>query len=227
MSDNTLQYDWIVRLKGGLELACPGAFVAGDLLWYYAEGDPTRRVAPDVLVAFGRAPGHRGSYLQWLEGGVCPQVVVEVWSPGNTFGEQVQKLRLYERLGVVEFITYDPDRNTFVAFERNAAGSLEIVAATEPWVSPLTGARFVPGEPSLRVYGPDGEPFRNILEAEQHARDLAVLAETNAARADENAARADENAARADENAARADENAARVARLAEKLKALGIDPDV
>ncbi len=132
-------------MRGGFAVACPEAFVACDLLWYYQEGDPTKRVGPDVMVVYGRPRGDRGSYRQWEEGGIAPQVVVEVWSPGNSFAEQTRKLRLYERLGVDEFIAYDPDRNTFSAFERDDAGGLEIAAAQQPWVSPHTGCRFVPG----------------------------------------------------------------------------------
>ena len=218
MSDNTLQAAWIDRMRGGIGVACPDAFVAGNLLWYYQEGDPTQRIGPDVMVAFGRPRGERGSYMQWREAGIAPQVVIEVWSPGNSFAEQIQKHALYERLGVEEFIAYDPDRNNFAAYERNANGRFEIVAAAQPWISPRTGCRFVPGPDGLKAYRPDGEPFRTSEEAGLHAAELDRLAK-------ENAARADENAARADENAAKADEHAARSARLEAQLRALGIEP--
>jgi Uma2 family endonuclease len=70
MSDNTLQYRWIVTIEGNLELLFadrPDVFVAGDLLWYAVEGQPRVRTAPDALVAFGRPKGYRGSYRQWEE----------------------------------------------------------------------------------------------------------------------------------------------------------------
>jgi Uma2 family endonuclease len=89
MSDNTLQFQWIVTLQGGLDDLFrdrPDVFVAGDLLWYPVEGAPEIRTAPDALVAFGRPNGYRGSYRQWEEGSVAPQVVFEVLSPGNHFG---------------------------------------------------------------------------------------------------------------------------------------------
>ena len=81
MADNTLQFQWIVTLQGGLDAMYrddPGVFVAGDLLWYPVEGDNTLSAAPDALVAFGRPKGYRGSYKQWEEGGIAPQVVFEV-----------------------------------------------------------------------------------------------------------------------------------------------------
>ncbi len=65
----------------------PQRVVAGNLLWYPVEGKPTIRGAPDVLLAFGRPKRLRGSYKQWEEGGIAPQVVFEVLSPGNRPGE--------------------------------------------------------------------------------------------------------------------------------------------
>ncbi len=47
MAENTLQYEWIVTIKGGVDalfLDDPNVFVAGDLLWYPVEGKPTIRI---------------------------------------------------------------------------------------------------------------------------------------------------------------------------------------
>src|SRR5262245_26764408 len=84
IADNTKQFEYIVTIKCGLEAQYrddPNVFVAGDLLWYAVEGGNTIRQAPDVLVAFGRPKGDRGSYRQWEESGVAPQVVFEILSP--------------------------------------------------------------------------------------------------------------------------------------------------
>ena len=78
MADNTLQFEWIVTIEGGLDLLFkddPNVFVAGDLLWYAVEGNNRIRLAPDAMVVFGRPKGYRGSYKQWEEGGIAPQVV--------------------------------------------------------------------------------------------------------------------------------------------------------
>jgi hypothetical protein len=53
-----------VTIKENLELVFadnPEVFVAGDLLWYPVEGNNKLRIAPDVMVAFGRPKGDRGS----------------------------------------------------------------------------------------------------------------------------------------------------------------------
>lgn len=202
MADTTLQYDWIVRLKGGVEASCPTAFVAGDLLWYYEEGNPAASVAPDVLVAFGRPRGPRMSYFTWEEGGVVPQVVIEVWSPSNRSSDRVRKLFLYERLGVQEFIAFDPAENALAAYVRSGDRFREVEIGDE-WTSPHLGIRFVPGS-KLEVYGPDGRrlPFHEELQAE-------LARATN-----------ERDAATTERDAA-----LARAEALAAQLRAAGIDP--
>lgn len=86
MADNTDQYRWIVIIKENLEIwfaAMNDVFVAGDLLWYPIEGDNTTKLAPDVMVAIGAPKGRRGSYQQWKENNIPPQVVFEILSPSN------------------------------------------------------------------------------------------------------------------------------------------------
>ena len=94
MSDNTKQFRWIVTIKENLELLYaenPDVFVAGDLLWYPVEGNNTIRQAPDIMVAIGRPKGDRGSYQQWKEDNIPPQVAFEILSPGNRPGKMAEK----------------------------------------------------------------------------------------------------------------------------------------
>ncbi len=102
LAENTLQFEWIVTIKGGLDAQFgddPNVFVAGDLFWYPVEGHAEMVQAPDVLVVFGRPKGHRGSYTQFVQAGVAPQVVWEVMSPGNRVAEMQKKFQFYERHG--------------------------------------------------------------------------------------------------------------------------------
>ena len=117
MADNSWQFEFIQTMQGNLNAMLPD-FVAGDHLWYPVEGRPDIRIGPDVYVALGRPKGHRGSYRQWEEGGVAPQVVFEWWSPNNSFPHQVQKLHFYERYGVQEFYAFDQVRRHLGAFVR-------------------------------------------------------------------------------------------------------------
>src|SRR3954449_1925855 len=121
MAENTQQYEWIVTIKGNLDILYldrPDVFVAGDLLWYPVEGDPKICTAPDTLVAFGRPKGYRGSYKQWEVGGIAPQVVFEVLSPSNRFSELLRKFQFYEKYGVAEYYVYDPDHVTLEGWLR-------------------------------------------------------------------------------------------------------------
>ncbi|MBX0330145.1 Uma2 family endonuclease [Oscillochloris sp. ZM17-4] len=158
IAENTRQFRWIVTIAGGLEAIFADqddVFVAGNLLWYPVEGRPDIRVAPDALVAFGRPKGDRGSYMQWLEAGVAPQVVFEVLSPGNRHREMVRKFRFYEEYGVEEYYLYDPEANELEGWLRTGDELLEIVQI-DGWVSPRLGLRFVIGVEELEIYRPNG-----------------------------------------------------------------------
>src|SRR4051812_33257429 len=86
MSDNTKQGRWIFVFYGNLAALfrnSPDVFVAADLLWYPEEGNNQLRAAPDVMIAFGRPKGDRGSYKQWEEENVPVTVAFEILSPSN------------------------------------------------------------------------------------------------------------------------------------------------
>lgn len=106
IADNTKQFRWIVTIKENLEWLFAdnsSVFVAGDLLWYPVEGDNRICTAPDVMVVFGIPKGDRGSYRQWEENNIAPQVVFEILSLGNTRVETNRKLLFYDRFGVEEY----------------------------------------------------------------------------------------------------------------------------
>jgi Uma2 family endonuclease len=161
MADNTRQFTYIVTLQGGVAALFadrPDVFVAGDLLWYPVEGNNKIRAAPDTMVVFGRPPGDRGSYLQWREENLAPQVVFEVLSPGNTAAEMTRKFRFYEQYGVEEYYLYDPDRGTLDGWIRRN-GRLEDIPEMQGWVSPRLGIRFTLEGTDLVVFRPDGGRF--------------------------------------------------------------------
>jgi len=184
MADNTRQFRWIVTIKENLEILFanqPNVFVAGDLLWYPVEGNNRLCQAPDTMVVFGRPKGDRGSYQQWKEDGIPPQVVFEILSPGNTTTEMVRKLLFYQRHGVEEYYQYDPDRNELVGSQRTEATLTEI-PDMQGWVSPRLGIRFELGEDTLTIYRPDGDPFLTPVELAQQRDQARQRAERLAAR---------------------------------------------
>lgn len=176
MADNTKQFRWIVVIKENLERLFaedPQVFVAGDLLWYPIKGQPNIRQAPDVLVAFGRPKGDRGSYQQWLEGNTAPQVVFEILSPGNRFSEMLRKLNFYDRYGVEEYYIYNPDTLELTGFTRSEQ-ALTLLDTMDGWVSARLGVRFQLTDQGLDLYRPDGERFLTYVElGEQLAAERA------------------------------------------------------
>ncbi len=257
MADNTLQFQWIVTLQGGLDSLYrddPNVFVAGDLLWYPVQGRNDIRRAPDAMVALGRPKGHRGSYLQWREGNIPPQVVFEVLSPGNRPAEMKAKFDFYEKYDVEEYYVYDPDNVTLKGWLRQA-GTLQPIAKIDGWVSPLLGIRFDMSGDELVVYRPDGRRFESYLEvdfqreqerlekeqarwekeqaieqAQWEKEQLIVKTQQEvdqARQAREAAERQKEQAVEQADQARQAREAAERQAeKLAAKLRALGISPD-
>lgn len=258
MADNTLQWDWMVKIVGELRELFAGhtVFVAGDLFWYPVKGDPKTVMAPDALVAFGRPPGYRGSYKQWEEGGVAPQVVFEVLSPNNTRDEMDEKLKWYEKHGVEEYYFIDPYKNQLQGWTRRE-GELRSVYPMAGFVSPRLGIRFdVNGD--VKLFAPDGREFRTreerveeiqeelrktalafedererAIKAERLARQIEEAAERERERAEQAAARAEQLSARTQQLAAclqqereRAKQELELKERLAAKLRELGVNPD-
>ncbi len=234
MADNTRQFEYIVMIEGGLAALFadrPDVFVAGDLLWYPVEGKPTIRAAPDAMVVFGRPPGHRGSYIQHREAGIAPQVAFEVLSPGNTPREMHRKLGFYERYGVEEYYEYDPDRGTLKGWQRRDH-RLQPIEHMASWVSPRLGIRFSLAGTDLVLHRPDGRRFETFVEIEQraeaehrYAQIERQRAETAQHQADYERQRAETAGQQVDQERQRAEAAEQRAERLAEQLRALGIDP--
>ena len=223
MSDNTKQFRWITIVKYNLDWLFANdenVFIAGDLLWYPVEGNPKRRVAPDVMVAFGRPKGDRGSYKQWQENNIAPQVVFEILSPGNTANEMASKLAFYDRHDVEEYYIYDPDANALSGWER-LDGYLTEIPVMQDWMSQRLGIKFdLNSPPELQIYRPDGELFLSFEQVSQRlatttrelettTRELEVISQNLSTTERELAAQTDRNQL------------------LAAKLRELGIDPDL
>ena len=200
MAENTEQYDYLTTIKAGLaaQFKQESVFVAGDLLWYPVKDRPDIKVAPDVMVVFGRPAGKRSSYKQWEEGNVVPQVVFEILSPGNTRREMQDKRTFYHRYGVEEYYEYDPDNGTLECWRRGGEFFTYIPIDGE-WTSPRLGIKLkLEEDGALSIYHPDGRKFELTEDA--------IL--------------------RADAAEFRADAADARAERLAAKLRELGIDPE-
>jgi Uma2 family endonuclease len=234
MADNTQQFRWIVVIKENLEILFASrvdVFIAGDLLWYPVQGNNKIRQAPDAMVVFDRPKGDRGSYRQWEEENIPPQVVFEVLSPGNRAGKMGGKLLFYQRYGVREYYIYDPNSLEFSGFVRSEDW-LEPISEIQGWVSPLLGIRFDLTETGLEIYRPDGRRFLTPVELEERAEQAEERVEQERQRAEQAEERVEQERQRAEQaeerveqERQRAEQAEARMQQLEARLRELDIEP--
>lgn len=111
------------------------------------------------MVVFGRPPGYRGSYKQWEEQGIPPQVVFEVLSPNNTDAEIDTKFLFYERYSVEEYYFIDPYTPEVIGFHRTTDRLIPIRRIIGGAISPRLGIRFEVHDGELKLFGPEGRKF--------------------------------------------------------------------
>jgi Uma2 family endonuclease len=229
MADNTLQFRWIVKIQGGLDAWFrhdPQVFVAGDLLWYPVEGNNKLSTAPDVMVALGRPKGDRGSYRQWEEGGIAPQVVFEILSPTNRPADIIAKFRFYDRYGVDEYYLFDPETQRLEGWLRDG-DELQEIEHIDGWISPRLGVRFDLSGDELKILRPDGRPLITYVELASEAEEAYQRAEHARQRAEQEQQRAEHEQQRAEHEQQRAEQEQQRVERLIAQMRAAGVEPDL
>jgi Uma2 family endonuclease len=195
-------------------------FSAADMFWYWEEGHPESCVAPDVMVVKGVGRAHRRSFFTWREGGAIPCIVFEMASE-NTWREDLGEKRLkYERLGVREYILFDPEgeylRPRLQGF-RLVEGRYEPIAldAEGRLRSEELGFLLVPQGIFLRLL--DETTGALLPTGIERALAAELDAEQTEHRAQQAELRAEQEQLRAEQERSRADALAAEV----ERLKAL------
>jgi Uma2 family endonuclease len=203
-------------------------YVSGNLLIYYAEGDPTRSLAPDVFVAFGVPKHDRDIYRTWVEG-KGPDVAIEITSRTTRRTDERVKPDLYQKLGVREYFQYDPKGHYLKPALRgrrlNADGQYEPMTSIRGidgsvWLtSALLGLQLRLEGNRLRVFDPlRNEYLDTYSEAVTGRRQAEQQIAAERQRAEQERQRAEQERQRAEQERQRAD-------KLASQLRALGIEP--
>ena len=131
------------------------------MLWYPVAAKNNKLCqAPDVIVVFGIPKGYRGSYQQWNEDNIAPQIALEIGSPGNRLTPIIERFRFYERYGVEEYYLYHPHTLKLTGGLR-VESQLEAIKQMDGWVSPRLGVWFQLSEIKLEMFRP--KP-RNVYE---------------------------------------------------------------
>ncbi len=86
----------------------PNVVVQGDMFIYCEEGNPHRSLAPDVFVVLDHDLGKRQVDKLWEEGRT-PDFALEVISPESRVRNEVDRRKLYERLGGGEYFLFQAD----------------------------------------------------------------------------------------------------------------------
>ena len=81
--------------------------VGANMFVYYQQGDPGKRVTPDLFVVRGLEALPEPSYKLW-EAGRPPTFVLEVASPSTEDRDRGEKQALYASLGVREYWRFNP-----------------------------------------------------------------------------------------------------------------------
>jgi Uma2 family endonuclease/uncharacterized coiled-coil protein SlyX len=202
-------------------------FMGIDMGLYYSPDEPP--IVPDAFISLGvesvKSENLRLSYLLWEEKGVLPQLALEVVSQKYR-GEYSTKKALYEKLGVLYYVIYNP--------RRKRKPTLEVYKLIQGKYLPMVGyPLWMPelqlglGKERLSFQGRD----REWLFWYDAAGDRYPLPEERIAAAETRTAAAETRTAEAEtktaEAKARADQAEARLQQLADRLRALGIDPEV
>jgi Uma2 family endonuclease len=235
MSDNTKQFRWITVIHHNLEWLFAkdeNVFVAGDLLWYPVEGNNQLCQAPDVMVVFGAKKGDRGSYMQWREGNIAPQVAFEILSPSNTLTKMNRKQSFYNRYGVEEYYLYDPDKNDLSGWLRGEEG-LDVIENMADWISPRLGIRFDLSQEVLQLFRPDGVRFTSYSEISQQLSETSQQLSETSQQLSETSQQLSETSQQLETALQNLEvvlqdkeQERQRAQRLAERLRAMGVDPD-
>jgi Uma2 family endonuclease len=200
MAETDVHIDVLIYLREALRdyfRNDPQVYVAGNMLFYYEEGNPAACVAPDVFVVQGVPKGERRTYKLWEEGRP-PTVVFEITSRGSRLEDLGTKRALYAMLGVQEYFLYDP--------------------LGEYLQPPLQGYQLRQGEYERLLPGDQGQLVSQVLSLELQLQNgqLLVINPTTGERlltpAEAHAARRTEAEARLAEATARQAETEARQA---------------
>lgn len=109
LAESEIHYDVISELVSALRRRyrdVPDVWVGANMFLCYEEGNPRAVIAPDVIMAKGIGKHKRDNYLLWQER--PPSLIVEVSSRSTRLEDLKKKKEIYQRIGVEEYILYDP-----------------------------------------------------------------------------------------------------------------------
>mgnify|MGYP002784184760 CR=1 FL=1 len=173
---------------------------------------------PDVFIALNTERRPRTSWVVWEEDGKYPDVIIELLSDSTAEIDRKIKKEIYqERFRTFEYFWFSVDTQEFAGWQLRGEGYVRIEPDERGWLwsDRLKLYLGVKGG-RLRYFTADGLLVPTPEEGEEQERQ----------RAEQEWQRAEQERQRAEQERQRAEQERQRADLLAEKLSALGLDPD-
>ena len=188
-------------------------YAAGNLSIYFSPDKIKTKDyrSPDFFVVLGTEQRRRKSWVVWEEGGKYPNFIIEILSDTTAAADRGKKKQIYQDIfRTPDYFWFDPETEEFKGFHLMDGRYEPLEADERGWLwSQQLGLFLGVREGQLRFFTPDGQV-------------VPVTEETTI----QEKQRADQEKQRADRAEVREAQVLQKAERLAERLRAMGIDPD-
>lgn len=180
-------------------------YACGNMTIYYS---PQQRKSeqvrgPDFFVVLDTERKPRKSWVVWEEGGKYPNLIVEILSPATASTDRGLKKQIYQDIfRTPEYFWFDPATHELQGFQLIGGTYQDLQPDARSWLwSQQLQLYLGVYRSQLRLFTPDGQLIATPEEASVQERE------------------------RAEQERERAEQAEQLAARLADKLRELGIDP--
>jgi Uma2 family endonuclease len=188
-------------------------FIGANLTIYFSRQQLRNRDfrGPDFFLVKDTEKRPRSSWVVWEEDGRYPDLIVELLSDSTADIDRNLKKNLYQnRFHTPEYFWFSPEKLEFIGFELVGNQYQEIAPNSQGWRWSQVLELYLGVEAGkLRYFTPDGDLVPTPEEAAIVAQQTAIEAQQQASEAE-----------------SRLHQERMRSQKLAEQLRALGIDPD-
>jgi Uma2 family endonuclease len=202
-------------------------FIGANLTIYFSRQQLRNRDfrGPDFFLVKDTEKRPRSSWVVWEEDGRYPDLIVELLSDSTADVDRNLKKNLYQnRFHTPEYFWFSPEKLEFIGFELVGNQYQEIAPNAQGWRwSQVLGLYLGVEAGKLRYFTPDGDLVPTPEEAAIATQQIAIAAQQQAFEAQQQVFEAQQQASEAQ---SRLEQERMRSQKLAEQLRALGIDPD-
>ncbi len=189
MAETPVHFDNLTNLVKTLKRwfsGDPMTYVAGDMFVYYARGEVSKSVVPDVFVVRGVSRDKdRRSYKVWEVDGHAPDLVIELTSRSTSDVDTGDKFYRYQdQLRVRELFLFDPLdqylKPRFQGYRLRDRQYVPIEAVANRLPSEVTSLHFEAHDRELRLYDPKARGWLPWADEGWNAAESARVAAESA-----------------------------------------------